>query len=123
MESLPAKRLIIFGCGYVGSAVARRAVQAGWKVRALTRNPEKAAALRNQGIDVVVADLASQAWHATFAAGADFVLNAVSSGGAGLEGYRHSYVEGMRSLLSWIRAGAPVGTLVYTSSTSVYPQD
>src|SRR5690606_6901360 len=43
------------------------------------------------------------------------------SGGRGLEGYRHSYVEGMRSIVTW--AGrVPVGTLVYTSSTSVYPQ-
>lgn len=123
MDSPPARRLIIFGCGYVGGAVARRAIEAGWKVHALTRNPQKAAALRNEGIEVVLADLASDAWHATLAGGADFVLNAVSSGGSGVEGYRHSYVEGMRSILKWVAGGSPVGTLVYTSSTSVYPQD
>ena len=44
-----------------------------------------------------------------------------SAGGGGLEGYRRSYVEGMLSLLAWA-ATVKVGTLVYTSSTSVYPQ-
>ncbi|HEY9247899.1 MAG TPA: NAD-dependent epimerase/dehydratase family protein, partial [Rariglobus sp.] len=35
---------------------------------------------------------------------------------------RHSYVEGMQSVLAW--AGqVPVGTILYTGSTSVYPQD
>ena len=93
------------------------------KVRVLTRNPQKAAALRAQGVDVVVADLASDEWHRSFSGETDFVLNAVSSGGGGLEGYRRSYVAGMQSILRWAEAGAQIGTFVYTSSTSVSPQD
>jgi len=46
MNPIAGKRLVIFGCGYVGSALARSAVAAGALVEALTRNPEKAAALR-----------------------------------------------------------------------------
>jgi nucleoside-diphosphate-sugar epimerase len=46
----------------------------------------------------------------------------VSSGGGGIEGYRRSYVEGMHSILGWARSSGGVGTLLYTSSTSVYPQ-
>ena len=46
MDSLPGKRLIIFGCGYVGSALARAALAGGARVEALTRNPEKAGVLR-----------------------------------------------------------------------------
>jgi phosphoglycerate dehydrogenase-like enzyme len=38
MESLRGKRLVIFGCGYVGTAVAREALAAGVHVEALTRN-------------------------------------------------------------------------------------
>jgi nucleoside-diphosphate-sugar epimerase len=119
---LSGKRLVIFGCGYVGSALARAALAAGARVEALTRNAEKAAALRAAGLhDVVVADLASADWHARLAGAPDFVVNTVSSGGP--DQYRRSYVEGMRSILGWAAGGpAPVGTMVYTSSTSVYPQ-
>ena len=122
MSSLAGKRLVIFGCGYVGSAVAQAALAAGARVAALTRNQEKAAALRHAGVDpVVVADLATDSWHATLVPGADFVVNTVSSGGP--ENYRRSYVEGMQSILAWAAKGAgPLETFVYTSSTAVYPQ-
>jgi nucleoside-diphosphate-sugar epimerase len=91
-------------------------------VEALTRNPGRAAELAALGAHPVVADLAADTWHERLAPGADLVLNCVSSGGGGLDGYRRSYVEGMRSLLAWAQR-SPAGTLVYTSSTSVYPQD
>lgn len=117
------KRLVIFGCGYVGGAVARAAVARGLRVTALTRNAAKAAVLAADGIEAVVADLASDAWHAQIAGGADFVLNCVSSGGDGLDGYRRSYVGGMVSVLAWARARGAAGTMIYTGSTSVYPQD
>ncbi len=121
MESLHGKRLVIVGCGYVGTAVAREACRAGLRVEALTRNPGRAAELAALGAHTVVADLATDTWHGRLTPGADLVLNCVSSGGGGLDGYRRSYVEGMRSLLAWAQRD-PAGTLVYTSSTSVYPQ-
>jgi nucleoside-diphosphate-sugar epimerase len=92
-------------------------------VEALTRNAEKAAALRSLGLTkVVVADLATSGWHGQLEPGADFVVNCVSSAG-GPDGYRQSYVAGMKSVLGWAARGPqPAGTVVYTSSTSVYPQ-
>jgi nucleoside-diphosphate-sugar epimerase len=117
------QRLVIFGCGYIGSVVARQAIASGFRVTALTQNAEKAKALSQLGIEVVVDDLAGDVWHRKIADGADYILNAVSSGGGGIEGYRHSYLEGMKSILRWAAAIGRVGTLVYTSSTSVYPQD
>src|ERR1700710_2122377 len=94
------KRLVIFGCGYVGSAAAYAAVAAGARVEALTRNVEKAAALRAKGLSkVVVAELSSSDWHAQINGGADFVLNCVSSGG-GTDGYQRSYLAGMTSILA-----------------------
>src|SRR6478735_10464732 len=121
MSVLSGKRLVIFGCGYVGSAVARAALAAGASVEALTRNPEKAAALRAMGVVPVVADLAAADWHAAIAPGAEFVVNTVSSGGP--DTYERSYVGGMQSIVAWAARGTkPVGTAVYTSSTSVYPQ-
>lgn len=119
-----ARHLVIFGAGYVGGEVARQAVARGLRVTALTRNPEKARVLAEAGVQVIVDDLAAESWHAHAALkdGVDLVLNCVSSGGGGVEGYRHSYVDGMKSVLAWA-SRARVGALVYTSSTSVYPQD
>jgi nucleoside-diphosphate-sugar epimerase len=117
-----AGRLVVFGCGYVGAEVARQGVARGLNVTALTRNEAKAAVLRDEGIDVVVADLASPAWHGRIAGRPEFVLNCVSSGGGGDESYRRSYVGGMASILAWAGVSGPPGTIVYTSSTSVYPQ-
>ncbi len=114
---------MIFGCGYVGGELAQEAIARGLRVTALTRNEAKAVALRAAGIEVIVADLATHDWHRRIAGGADFVVNCVSSGGAGLEGYRRSYVQGMDSILAWGKNRGAAGTLVYTSSTSVYPQD
>ncbi len=122
------QRLVVFGAGYVGGAVARQGVAAGLRVTALTRNAAKAAELRAAGVETIEADLAGHDWQARLPAGAELVLNSVSSGGGGVAGYQRSYVEGMRAVRDWARGGSGqgngrVGTLVYTSSTSVYPQD
>jgi nucleoside-diphosphate-sugar epimerase len=117
------KRLVVFGAGYVGGELARQALVRGMEVTTLTRNAEQAAALAVLGAGAVVADLAGEGWHERIAGGAEFVANCVSAGGGGVDGYRRSYVEGMTSILAWARTRGAVGTLVYTGSTSVYPQD
>lgn len=122
MASSSGKHLVIFGCGYVGAAVALDAVARGIQVTALTRNGAKALLLREEGIDTVVADLAGDSWHEQIEGSPDFALNCVSSGGGGMEAYRHSYVEGMASIVAWAERRGRIGTLVYTGSTSVYPQ-
>lgn len=116
-------RIVIFGCGYVGGAVAREALRRGAEVTALTRNPERAAELRRSGVRVVEAELGEQRWHAAVGGGFEWGLNCVSGGGGGLEAYRRSYVDGMESIVRWTADHGPVGTLVYTSSTSVYAAD
>ena len=113
---------MIFGAGYVGGALARQAVAVGLRVTALTRNPDRAAELTAAGIDAVTADLASTDWHDRIPADAELVLNCVASGGGGLPGYRHGYVDGFRSILAWAARAATPGHLIYTGSTSVYPQ-
>lgn len=120
--NLRGQRLVVFGAGYVGGAVARQGVAAGLKVMALTRNAAKAAELWAAGVEMIEADLAGSDWQARVPTDVDWVLNSVSSGGGGVAGYQHSYVAGMHAVAAWARGGK-VGTLVYTSSTSVYPQD
>lgn len=118
----PAPRQVaLFGAGYIGTALARVLLERGLQVVALTRNLERAAELSAVGARVVVADLASPAWHGEIGS-VDGVVNCVSSGGGGPDGYRHSYVEGARSILQWLGRVKPPEALVYTSSTSVYPQ-
>jgi nucleoside-diphosphate-sugar epimerase len=121
MSDADTKHLVVFGAGYVGAEVARQALARGLRVTALTRNADKAKVLAETGVEVIVDDLAGDGWHARLPDGADFVLNCVSSGGGGPEGYRHSYVGGMMSILNWA-AGVRIGTMIYTGSTSVYPQ-
>ena len=106
IEQLP-ESVIIFGCGYVGAALAETLLGAGVRVGALTRNPEKAARLRQLGLnEVVVEDLGSTTWHRQLSGSYVAVVNCVSSAGGGLEGYRKSYVEGQQSILKWVEGRA-----------------
>jgi nucleoside-diphosphate-sugar epimerase len=121
-QELPPS-VFIFGCGYVGTALARHLSASGVRVGALTRNAEKAARLRELGLDQVIeGDLDSEDWHGALAGRYNAVVNCVSSAGGGLAGYRKSYLEGQRSILRWAKS-QDVKSYVYTSSTSVYPQD
>jgi nucleoside-diphosphate-sugar epimerase len=122
-DSQAGRSLLVLGAGYVGGAFVRDAVGRGLRVTALTRNVEQAAMLRAAGCSQVIeADLASDAWHAAADSPFGFVLNCVSAGRGGATGYRHSYVEGMRSIGHWLARQPRGGTIVYTSSTGVYPQ-
>lgn len=119
--AISGHRLIILGCGYVGRAAATAARDSGWVVEALTRHQATAQSLRDDlGIRAVVGDLASDTWHQSLDPAGATVLNCVSSGGGGETGYAHAYRDGMRSLVRWVQQGRPQ-TVIYTSSTSVYP--
>ncbi|WPJ98008.1 NAD-dependent epimerase/dehydratase family protein [Coraliomargarita algicola] len=121
-QQLPVS-VIIFGCGYVGTALARHLIQQGVRVGALTRNAEQAAGLRALGLEEVIeAELDSAEWHGQVRGRYQAVVNCVSSAGGGLAGYRKSYLAGQQSILDWARSQS-IGSYVYTSSTSVYPQD
>jgi len=122
IANLP-KSVIIFGCGYIGSALAEVLLATGVRVGALTRNVENAARLRELGVrEVIVADLDSESWHDQVSGSYESVVNCVSSAGGGIDGYRKSYLEGQRSILKWAK-GRAIQSYLYTSSTSVYPQD
>ena len=116
------KKLAIFGCGYLGSALAQQALELGWHVSAVTRNADTASSLSDSGVHkVVVADLDDKSWTGEIDSTQDFVVNCVGAASADLDGYLKSYVDGQDSVVKWARAGE-VGTFVFTSSTSVYPQ-
>jgi nucleoside-diphosphate-sugar epimerase len=114
--------LIVFGCGYVGSAVVDAALAAGMIVIAVTRNTATAQTLRAKGVRTVVTDLADDQWHDELTGAPDFALNCVSAANPDAEGYRSSYLRGMESIARWTSRRGELGTIVYTSSTAVYPQ-
>ncbi|QXD22526.1 NAD-dependent epimerase/dehydratase family protein [Opitutia bacterium ISCC 51] len=114
------KHLLVCGMGYLGKRVARQALDRGMRVTALTRSAEKAEALRKEGYEMIVADLVQQAWYQDVTEPVDYILNCVSAGGGGVDGYVRAYIEGMHSLLHYC-TGDFNGRLIYTSSTGVYP--
>ena len=117
-----ASGIVIFGCGYLGSELARQAIAKGLRVTALTRNKETAAVLRSLGAELVLeAQLEEDAWHSQINPTQDFVVNCVGSSGGGIEGYVKSYLNGQESIARWAADGA-IGTYLFTGSVSVYPQ-
>lgn len=117
-----SKSITIFGCGYLGQVLVTRCLDKGWAISALTRNSETAAKLRSLGVSLVVEDqLEGTAWHEQLNPVQDFVVNCVGAASRDLDGYRRSYVEGQESVGKWLEEGK-AGTLLFTSSISVYPQ-
>lgn len=122
IDSELPKSVMIFGCGYVGSALAAALMDRGIVVGALTRNATRAAELSAAGVsEVMAAELSSTQWLGQIEGRYEAVVNCVSSAGGGLAGYRKSYVEGQKRILEWARSQR-LRQIIYTSSTSVYPQ-
>lgn len=116
------KKVALLGCGYIGFAFAKEALQKGFQICALTHNSEKVAALKNLGVqNVIKAELESESWHSRIDPEQDWVLNTVSAA-KGINGAQRSYLEGQKSVVKWI-CGGKIDTFIYTSSTSVYPQN
>jgi nucleoside-diphosphate-sugar epimerase len=110
-------RVLVAGCGYLGSAIARLLAAEGCDVTGCTHSPESAAALRGESYRVVAGDFTQpeqiESWGPF-----EVVIHAASSRRGGPGEYRQIYLEGARALL---HAFAP-RQLVFTSSTSVYAQ-
>lgn len=119
---MSGKRIIIFGCGYVGRPLARNMADAGHEVWVHSRNIESLSAVQCVPNDRKISGNLHEAdWHDRLSGAWDVAYNLVSSAGGGLDGYRLSYIQGNQSIRDWA-SKVDVGRLVYTSATSVYPQ-
>ncbi|CAN5701352.1 SDR family oxidoreductase [soil metagenome] len=112
-------RVLVAGCGYVGSALAERLVRAGHSVWGLRRRP----AGLPEGVVPVPADLGDPGSLRSLPAGLDFVVYTAAADGSEEGAYRAAYVDGLRNLLDALREqGQSPRRVVFTSSTAVYGQ-
>lgn len=114
------ERILIAGCGYVGSHLAGLLVAGGHRVWGLSRRPAALPA----GVTPLAADLTVPATLGALPPHLDAVVYAAAAGGFDDTSYRAAYVDGPRNLLAALVAqGQQPRRVVFTSSTGVYAQD
>lgn len=115
------KRIVVLGCGYVGTAFALQAQAHGHAVVGVVRSVESRDRLRALGVTALACDLQADDWSALPVV-VDVVVYAASTGGAGADAYAQTYDAGVRRALAWTRT-VGAGHFIFTSSTGVYRQD
>ncbi len=112
-------RVLIAGCGYVGSALGELLVGESHDVWGLRRNPRSLPS----GIQPIAADLASPDDCAELPSDLDWIFYLVSPSGSEDAMYRRAYVENLQMLLDVLdRQGHTPKRLLFASSTAVYQQ-
>jgi len=112
-------RVLIAGCGDVGTALGVALAADGDQVLGLRRHPECLPA----PIIPVRGDLATGEGLAAAAAGVTALVYAASADGFTDDAYRAAYVDGLGRVLDALRgARAPLERVLFTSSTAVYAQ-
>jgi len=112
---LAMARVLIAGCGYVGSALAALRRDAGDQVTGLRRS----ASPLPEGVRSVRADVAQPATLCSLPP-ADAVVYAVSAAAREDAAYEQAYVTGLHNLIVALRPASP--RLLFVSSTAVYAQ-
>lgn len=123
----PRPLRLIVGCGYLGSRVARRWIEAGSRVLATTRSKDRAETLRALGAEPVIIDVTAPAdrWQALVAAQGvpATVFWAVGFERGSGASHRDVHVDGLRRLLDALAAASGAGTsprAILSSSTGVW---
>ena len=112
-------RILIVGCGYVGSATAELFHNNGWEVEGWTASVETAEQLTTTaGYPVRAVDVTDPSAVARAASRFDAVIQSASSRGGGADAYRQIYLHAANNLAT----AFPEALLLFTSSTSVYGQ-
>lgn len=110
-------RVLIAGCGYVGSALGRRLLQAGHEVWALRRRTERL----EPGLHRVQADLTAPDSLVALDQPFDGVAYTAAADETSDDAYRRAYVVGLQNLQA-VPAVRAAKRFVFTSSTAVYAQ-
>jgi len=107
--------VLIAGCGYVGRVAAKLFADSGWGVTGWVRTNQVVLRGSEGEILVKAVDITDLDAVRSNAFGANVVVHCASSGA---DSYRHVYRDGVANL----SAGFPAARIIFTSSTSVYPQ-
>ena len=110
-------RVLVAGCGYVGTALAARLAAEGHAVWTLRRS----AGAPSSGATAIRADLTDAGALRRLPPRLDDVFYTASADGTDDRAYRSAYVDGLRYLLAALD-GHPIRRIVFTSSTGVYAQ-
>jgi len=112
-------KVLIAGCGYVGSALGVRLVAEGHIVWGLRRKPEVLA----NGIQPVQADLTKPETLRALPRPLDFVVYAAAADRHEESAYRAIYVDGLVNLIAALKQQENmIKRFFFTSSTAVYSQ-
>jgi nucleoside-diphosphate-sugar epimerase len=112
---------LVIGCGYLGRVVAARWRDAGHRVVATTRTPNRATELRALGHEPVICDVMQPAsLLLALPRSVDTVFHCVGFDRTTAVPMRTVYVEGLANVLTALCTWR--GRFIYVSSTSVYGQ-
>ena len=113
--------VLVAGCGWLGTEIARRLLARGDRVTGVRRDPARAARLASMGVAPLAVDL-SAAGAERLLPDADAVVACQSARGDAVADYRSAYLAANRALLAAAeRSGARA--FVYTGSTGVFGQE
>ena len=113
--------IVIAGCGWLGSAVARALVARGDRVTGIRSSPERAEALRALGVEPLALDLAEPGSGGRLPGDVDAILALQSARGKGEAPYRRAYLAVNRTLLD-AASRLGVRSFVHTGSTGIFGQ-
>ncbi len=117
-------RILVAGCGYLGSELAAQLAADGHVTFGLRRS----AGPLPRGVQPLVADLCDRAALRAVLAGVehggiDAVVYAAAADRSDDDAYRRAYVEGLANVIDWADAqGMRPPRVLFTSSTAVYAQ-
>jgi len=113
--------VLVAGCGWLGTGLARTLLARGDDVTAVRRDAARLEELRALGAAPLALDLADPASAARVPSGVEAIVACQAAGADGVEAYRAAYVRANETLLA--AAGRlRLRGLVYTGSTGVFGQ-
>ena len=113
------KKILIAGCGRIGTQLGRALCQEGARVWGLRRQ----GALIPHPIQAISADLVTGEGLSEIPQNLDFVVYLTAGGGYSEEAYKGVYVSGLRNLITALtNQSKSLQRIFYVSSTGVYAQ-
>jgi nucleoside-diphosphate-sugar epimerase len=112
-------RVLIAGCGYVGSRLGLLLAAAGAQVVGLARRPGRLP----EGVEPLAADLTNPTALGALPDGFDVVFHAASADSRDPAAYERAYVRGVSHLIERLASRQAPRRFFFVSSTGVYGQD